>query len=111
MPSPDLFQWGTTVEVERRRRIMLCMAAYAYEVLDTPIMSDLQFDLLARASDPYIRTGRYDDWWIVSFQSDTGQWIHTHPDLDGIKRRTAKLLASLDPCAQQPGGSLRSSDE
>lgn len=92
MPSPDLFQWGTTVEVERRRRIMLCMAAYAYEVLDTPIMSDADYDALANVSDPSIRTGRYDDWWIASFQPDTGQWIHMHPDLDGIKRRTVVLL-------------------
>jgi hypothetical protein len=36
--------WGNPVEREVWRRIRLSVAAYAYEYLDEPIMSDAEFD-------------------------------------------------------------------
>ncbi len=77
----DLFAWGTPVERERRTRIKLCVAAYCYEYLDQPVLTDAQFDALANLSDPSIITGRHDDWWRNNFQPFTGSWIHSHPEL------------------------------
>lgn len=82
----DLFGWGRPSERERRTRIRLCVAAYAYEVLGAPVMSDAAFDALALTSDPRVATGQFDDWWRRNFAPHTGQWIHTHPDLSGVAR-------------------------
>lgn len=87
----SLLGWGTPVEVERRRRIRLCLAAYAYEVLDAPIMTDAAFDALARQSDSTIRTGRLDDWWAEAFEPHTGQWILSHPELTRVARLYDRL--------------------
>lgn len=82
----DLLTWGNWVEREKRARIKLCVAAYAYEVENSPIISDAQFDALARAIDPNLVTGVMDEWWRINFDSNTGQWIHKHPDIAGIKK-------------------------
>ena len=39
---------------ETRIRIKVAVAAYAYEVMDDPIMSDAEFDRLARAIRPSV---------------------------------------------------------
>lgn len=90
--SPDLFGWGTRIERERRTRIRLCVAAYAYEVASAPVMSDAAFDALARQSDVTVQTGRYDEWWRATFQPYTGSWIHTHPDLTGVQRSYRRVV-------------------
>lgn len=84
--NANLFGWGSRVEHERRRRIKLCVAAYAYEIAAAPVMTDAAFDALALASDPNVTTGRHDTWWRETFRPHTGQWIHQHPELDGIAR-------------------------
>jgi len=85
----DLFQrlgWGSKVETERRIRIRLSLAALAYET-DRPLtMTDAEFDALALQSDPSVRTGRLDDWWVKEFSPHTGQWVHTHPELDKLEK-------------------------
>lgn len=82
----SLFGWGRPSEQERRIRIRLCVAAYAYEVAGAPVMSDAAFDALALQSDSTVITGQYDQWWTDTFVPYTGSWIHTHPDLTGIAR-------------------------
>lgn len=82
----DLFTWGAPDEVERRTRIRLSVAAYAYEIQHSPIMSDVEFDALAQKSDPQIITGRFDAWWKENFNTYTGSWIYSHPDLLGVAK-------------------------
>lgn len=88
----DLFGWGTRIERERRTRVRLCVAAYAYEVMDQPLITDAEYDRLAYSSDPTIQTGHLDDWWRVNFQPHTGQWILSHPELTGVERAYRRLL-------------------
>lgn len=78
---------STPVETERRHRIRLSVAAYAYEFLNTSIMSDADFDELALQIDPQVSTGHavMDQFFRTEFQPDTGQWIHKHPELDKVK--------------------------
>ena len=75
--------WGTKVEVERRNRILLSLAAYSYEFLAELIMSDSQFDALAKAIDPSIDTGNpeLDNFFKKEFSPSTGMWIYKHPEL------------------------------
>lgn len=92
LSTPSLFRWGTRIERERRIRVRLCVAAYAYEIADAPILSDATYDDLARQSDPTVHTGHLDDWWRVMFSPHTGLWIHSHPDLAGVERAWRRLV-------------------
>jgi|TARA_B110000879_G_scaffold85789_1_gene118454 hypothetical protein len=73
---------------EIRRRIRICMAAYAYEVQATSIISDTEFDNECKKVDVSISTGndKMDAWFREEFDPCTGQWIHSHPDLDKLER-------------------------
>ena len=75
------------VNLEIRNRIRLSVAAYAYEYKDDPIMSDNEFDSLARSIDVTKKTGhkKLDKFFKTHFMPDTGMWIRNHPDLSGIK--------------------------
>lgn len=92
----DLFGWGTPVEIERRRRIRLCVWAYAYELLNVSLVSDATFDAECIASQPHIRTGRLDDWWQREFAPHTGSWILTHPELTSIATLAKQMLHKME---------------
>ena len=84
----ELFVKRTPVEIERRRRIMLSVWAYAYECLGESLVSDAVFDAEARKVDLSIDTGnvKMDKWFRNNFADYTGSWIGKHPELDNIKR-------------------------
>lgn len=71
---------------ETRNRIIISVAAYAYD-FDIPIMSDAEFDDLARSINLSSSTSRpdLDQWFRANFSTDTGMWIHKHPELASIE--------------------------
>jgi hypothetical protein len=75
-------------EIERRRRIHISVATYAYEIADKPIMSDAEWDVLAARIDRRMGTAHpiMDEFFRYEFSPMTGMWIHKHPELDGIER-------------------------
>lgn len=95
----DLGDWGSPIELEVRRRIRLSIAAYAYEVLDRPIMSDNEFDKLAQSIDRRRGTCHpiMDEFFITQFSPMTGMWIHNHPELARIKSLYQLHYARRDP--------------
>ena len=86
--------WGTDIEKERRNRIKLSVAAYTYEVYNESIMSDAEFDQLADKINVQVVTGNelMDDFFREHFSPYTGQWIHKHPDKEGLERVYAKVF-------------------
>jgi len=74
------------ISTERRNRIRLSVAAYAYEIASLPTMTDEKFDNLARKIQPSIRTGfeLLDDFFAREFTAHSGMWIHKHPELQKI---------------------------
>lgn len=82
-----LGDWGSPIELEVRRRIRVSVAAYAYEVLDRPVMTDDEFDKLAQSIRPKMGTCHplLDEFFVTQFSPMTGMWIHDHPELDRIK--------------------------
>jgi hypothetical protein len=91
--------WGTSIEVERRNRIKIAVAAYAYEIADSSIISDGEYDSLALKINPKMATietymdkkakARYnklDKFFSEVFSPDTGQWIYKHPELDLVRQ-------------------------
>ena len=70
------------INQEIRNRILLSVAAWAYEFKDDPIMSDDQFDSLAKSINPNEKTGnrKLDNFFKKHFETDTGMWIHKHPE-------------------------------
>lgn len=72
----------TKVETERRHRIRLSVAAYAYEFHSDPIMSDAEFDELSLKINKTVKTGNklLDHFFLNRFDACTGMWIHDHPE-------------------------------
>lgn len=89
-PIPPISRrhWGSPVERERRNRILLAVYAYAYEFRNHSLVSDAEFDALARSINPSLETGHHvlDNFFATHYSADTGMWIHQHPDLHGIAR-------------------------
>jgi|SRR6056297_398295 len=87
-PSTGPGKWGNHIEVERRNRIRLCIAAYAYEEVMNPIMSDGEFDKLASEIRPKVSTGhaKIDKFFRQQFNPSTSMWISKHPELDRVRR-------------------------
>jgi hypothetical protein len=75
------------INQEIRNRIILAVAAYAYEYMDDPIMSDTEFDQLALKINPNEKTGnrKLDNFFKKHFMPDTGMWIHKHPEKEKLK--------------------------
>lgn len=86
----EMAEWGKQIEIETRNRIRLAIAAYAYEVRNTSIMTDHEFDRLAQSIRPRMGTCHplLDEFFITRFSPMTGMWIHHHPEL----RRIAELF-------------------
>ena len=81
-------EWGSPVEKERRLRIKLSVAAYAYEYKNESIMSDAEFDKLCLQINKTVDTGHKvcDNYFKQHFDPSTGQWIRKHPELDKIAK-------------------------
>jgi hypothetical protein len=79
--------WGSPIEIERRRRIRVSVAAYAYEILSESIMPDADFDKLCLEINPQINTGNkvLDKFFKEEFDPSTGQWVHTHPEKEKLQ--------------------------
>lgn len=103
----NILSFINTPEQERKNRIKLSLAAYAYEFDSTSIMSDGDFDELAKCIDVTMSTTetyhtkeqllRYtalDTFFINEFQADTGQWIHKHPELPILAALYTRLYKS-----------------
>jgi hypothetical protein len=75
------------IDLETNRRIRIAIYAYAYEFESDPIVSDAEFDDLAKLIDVDISTRRpdLDKFFRKEFSDCTGQWIHRHPDLEKIR--------------------------
>ena len=73
---------------ETGRRIRVAVAAWAYEVHNDPIMTDAEFDALARSIcvDRSTRRSDMDEWFVLNFKPDTGMWVHQHPEHAGLER-------------------------
>lgn len=86
-PEPDP-RWGLPLEQEVRRRIQISVAAYAYEIKDTPIMGDATFDRIAQTINPKMGTCHplLDEFFVTKFSPMTGMWIHEHPELGKIAK-------------------------
>jgi hypothetical protein len=71
------------------KRYWVALAAYAYEIQDDPIMTDAQFDELARSIDISEKTDNpvWDKWFEENFNPSTGQWIHNHPEKEKLEWR------------------------
>lgn len=90
-------KWGTPVEIERRNRIFLCIAAYGYEFQSVSLVSDEAFDAAAQAIDTSIDTGNpiMDEFFRTEFSPSTGMWIRKHPDLQGIASKFQMLMKAI----------------
>jgi hypothetical protein len=78
--------YSDDVCLERRNRCRLSLAAYTYEFKAVSIMSDADYDELSKKIRKNMCTGNelMDKFFREEFSTDTGQWIHDHPELDKV---------------------------
>ena len=78
---------------EIRNRIRLSVAAYAYEVLASSVISDSDFDSLCLKIKPKVSTGneKLDKFFREEFDPSTGVWIWKHPELHLIHNLYEKV--------------------
>jgi len=81
---------------EIRNRIRLSIYAYAYEFKNESLISDAEFDEMAKAIEPDIMTSneKLDKFFFEEFDPSTGQWIHKHPELEKIAKLYDKYYAT-----------------
>lgn len=74
------------IEEIRRKRILISIYAYAYEICDDPIITDSEYDKLSRELDVTTKTGNSetDKFFKETFKPDTGMWIRHHPHINRI---------------------------
>lgn len=96
--------WGSEVEREVHRRIQIAVAAYAYEIADKPICSDMMFDWMASKIQKNLGTGHpvLDEFFAAEFSPMTGMWIHQHPELAGIEQIFTRYYNALRDFYEQP---------
>ena len=72
----------TYVNPEIRNRIIVSVAAYAYEIAGTPFLTDQEYDDLAHSINPKETTGNkvMDKFFREIFSPHTGMWVHRHPN-------------------------------
>lgn len=75
------------IKTEIHNRLWVALAAYAYEIENTSIISDAEFDALAVSIRPEISTGNaeLDNFFRTEFDPCTGSWIYCHPGLNRLK--------------------------
>lgn len=86
--------WGTgpagLIEKVRRNRIILAVAAWAYENSHRHTMTDAEYDQLSETVEAQrrIATGnsRMDNFFRRQFDPSTGLWVHKHPNKAGLER-------------------------
>lgn len=90
-------EWGSPIEVERRRRIRLSVWAFAYEFLDESLVTDEVFDAEAKLVDLKVSTGnrQLDAFFRKHFAGYTGQWVRSHPDLKRLGAYTQSVIDGL----------------
>lgn len=98
-----LIPWGTPIELERRNRIHVSVLAYAYEYHAHSIVSDHDYDRLARAVQPTVSTGHrlLDEFFRTTYSPDTGMWIRSHPELSGIINIYNRYYSHVQPTSHR----------
>lgn len=88
----------TKAEAERQKRILIALWAYAYEYMADSLASDSKFDEVAKSIDTSIDTGHavMDKFFKEKFGPETGQWIHSHPELDKVAALYKRLQSYND---------------
>lgn len=73
--------------VETRNRIMVLLAALAYEKGYPEFMTDARFDELCNEIDLKKSTNRkdLDEWFKDNFNPHTGQWVSCFPELKRLE--------------------------
>ena len=104
-----LLSWGTPVEVERRRRILLALWAYAYERGDQ-LVEDHVYDREAYLVDLTVETAsdqvkgspqrrrfmKLDRWYRENYVPYSGQWVAGHPERDKLERLHRRAIDRVD---------------
>lgn len=107
LADPNAPAWGSDVEREIHRRIMVAVWAYTYEIeafdmenpiINAPLATDAEYDRECLLVRPEMETGNpvLDKFFREEFSPHTGLWVHRHPDKAGLARIAKRLRLLRD---------------
>lgn len=84
-------------EEEKRHRINVALWAYAYEIMDDPLVPDEIFDRVCGEIRPERSTDNaiLDIFFRNEFQASTGMWIYKHPQTEGLRQIYSNLTGKI----------------
>jgi hypothetical protein len=84
------------LEYQRRIRIRLAVAAWAYEFMNDSIMPDAEYDRLSLEVDSSIETGNkvLDRFFKEEFDPSTSLWVYKHPHKGKLKKLYYQFFAT-----------------
>lgn len=79
---------------EKGLRIRLAVWALAYERYNHSFVPDDVYDQMSLKVDLSTPTDRpdLDEWYSNNFNVSTGQWVHTHPEIDRLHMLVRQLI-------------------
>lgn len=98
MTQHGIFHPYSIEEREKRRRMNVVLWAYAYEIMDNPLVSDADFDQQCRFVNLSINTDRpdLDEWFRKNFDPCTGSWIRSYPEIDKLEKLYERVRGAVD---------------
>ena len=86
-------EYKSEISHEKKRRINVALWAYAYEVMNDPLVSDSKFDEVCLEIKPEVSTGndKLDEFFRDEFAPYTGMWIYKHPELKKVATLYTRL--------------------
>lgn len=77
--------------------------AYAYEIDDTPLVSDPEYDAIALRVNPDQATGNdlLDRFFRAYYEKYTGSWIYMHPELLKVKALVARVRTARNAAREE----------
>lgn len=95
----------TPVEIEKKNRIRLCVAAYAYDAGWPSPISDEEWDKLALKIRPEMSTGNevMDKFFRDKFDPCTSMWIESHPNIKGLHTIYMRYFSHLHESVELDG--------
>ena len=74
------------IDTEKRNRIRVAVAAYAYVVEDDQIMTEADFDELSMSISPQMDTGNplIDAFFADEFSTADATWVLRHPEYERV---------------------------
>lgn len=82
------------INEEIRNRLKISVYAFAYEIKHDSLISDYEYDLLAKKINVNVSTNNklLDEFFRDCYTPDSGMWVTKHPELGKLNKLYEKII-------------------